>query len=362
MIFKQFLDQGSQTFSYLIAESRGSEAIIIDSVQEHVEEYLQFAKENQLKIVKGFDTHTHADHVTGLSKLRTLTKCITIMGEESGANTVSIRVRDGDKITIKGLTFDVLHTPGHTDDSYSLYCQGMLFTGDTLFIRGTGRTDFQNGDANALYDSLFEKLLKYPDQTIVYPGHDYKGETLTTIGLEKETNPRLQVKSKEEFKKILDNLNLPNPKLMDIAVPANTSLGDDINDNLSADHIIDTEDAIPMVGDPDVVFIDLREEFEFKRDGIIPGSILLPFQDLDDACTNKDHPLQQAINKNKIIVFYCANGERSALTLEILADHGFDGCSHLRLGTTDWIKQGGPIEKLEYDSSESALSMLKKLF
>lgn len=172
MIFKQFLDPVSSTLTYILAETRGGEAIIIDSVEDHVEEYLKFLKENHLKLVKGFDTHTHADHVTGLSKLRSLTKCITMMGDESKAATVSIRVKDGDKITIKGLEFDVIYTPGHTDDSYMLHCQGMLFTGDTIFIRGTGRTDFQNGDSTLLYDSIFNKVLTYPDHTKIYPGHD----------------------------------------------------------------------------------------------------------------------------------------------------------------------------------------------
>ena len=182
-------------------------------------------RELDLKLVKAVDTHLHADHVTGLGALRDRTHCVTVMGEHTKADVVSMRVAEGDRIEIEGVRLDVLYTPGHTDDSYSFLLDDRVFTGDTLLIRGTGRTDFQNGDPRAQYDSIFNKLLKLPDETLVFPAHDYKGDTVSTIGEEKLFNPRLKVKSMDEYAALMNNLNLPNPKMMDVAVPANMRVG-----------------------------------------------------------------------------------------------------------------------------------------
>src|SRR5437868_11480755 len=178
MIFRQLFDNRSSTYTYLLASRRGGEALIIDPVLDKVDRYLQLITELDLKLVKAVDTHLHADHVTGLGALRDRTRCITVMGEQSGVDVVSMRVSDGDKIDIEGLSLDVLYTPGHTDDSYSFILPDRVFTGDTLLIRGTGRTDFQNGDPRQQYDSIFNRLLKLPDATLVYPAHDYKGDTV----------------------------------------------------------------------------------------------------------------------------------------------------------------------------------------
>ena len=190
MIFRQLFDSVSGTYTYLIASRHGGEALIIDPVLEKVDRYLQLVRELDLKLVKAVDTHLHANHVTGLGALRDRTHCITVMGEQAHANVVSMRVTEGDRIGIEGLGLDALYTPGHTDDSYSFLMGDRVFTGDTLLIRGTGRTDFQNGDARAQYDSIFGKLLKLPNETLVYPAHDYKGDTVSTIGEEKRFNPR----------------------------------------------------------------------------------------------------------------------------------------------------------------------------
>src|SRR6188472_3450357 len=198
MIFRQLFDSVSGTYTYLLASRRGGEALIIDPVLERVDRYLQLIKELNLKLVKAVDTHLHADHITGLGALRDHTRCITVMGEQTKADVVSMRLADGDRLTIEGLSLHVIYTPGHTDDSYSFIMPDRVFTGDTLLIRGTGRTDFQNGDPRAQYESIFNRLLKLPDQTLVYPAHDYKGETVSTIGEEKAYNPRLQVKSADE--------------------------------------------------------------------------------------------------------------------------------------------------------------------
>src|SRR5215831_17421136 len=185
MIFRQLFDSVSGTYTYLLASRRGGEALIIDPVIEKVERYLQLINELDLRLVKALDTHLHADHVTGIGALRDRTQCVTVMGEQTKADVVSMRVAEGDALTIEGLSLDVLYTPGHTDDSYSFSCGDRVFTGDTLLIRGTGRTDFQNGDPLAQYESLFGRLLKLPDETLVYPAHDYKGETVSTIGEER---------------------------------------------------------------------------------------------------------------------------------------------------------------------------------
>src|SRR5499426_3077928 len=225
MIFRQLFDSVSSTYSYLLASRQGGEALIIDPVLEKVDRYLQLVRELDLKLVKAIDTHVHADHITGLGALRDQTKCITVMGERSGVDVVSMRVSEGDRIEIDDLALEVLYTPGHTDDSYSFRLADRVFTGDTLLIRGTGRTDFQNGDSRAQYDSIFNKLLRLPEQTLVFPAHDYKGETVSTIGEGKAFNPRLQVKSVDQYVDLMSKLNLPNPKMMDVAVPANLRQG-----------------------------------------------------------------------------------------------------------------------------------------
>lgn len=225
MIFRQLFDSTSSTYTYLIASRSGGEAALIDPVKEQVPLYLQLIKQLQLKLIMAIDTHTHADHMTGLGDLRDAVDCRTMMGAQTKADCVSVRVTDGEKISLDGITLEAIYTPGHTDDSYSFRLEDRIFTGDTLLIRGTGRTDFQNGNARVQYDSLFHRLLTLPEQTFVYPAHDYKGWTVSTIGEEIRHNPRLQVQSVEEYVEIMNNLHLPNPKMMDVAVPANLRCG-----------------------------------------------------------------------------------------------------------------------------------------
>src|SRR6201996_5272604 len=209
MIFRQLFDSTSGTYTYLLASRHGGEALIIDPVIERIDRYLQLVRELDLKLVKAVDTHLHADHVTGLGALRDRTHCITVMGQQTSADVVSMRVAEGDRIDIEGLSLDVLYTPGHTDDSYSFLLADRVFTGDTLLIRGTGRTDFQNGDPHAQYDSIFNKLLKLPGATMVFPAHDYKGDPVSTIGEERQFNPRLKVRSRDDYVALMNSLNLP---------------------------------------------------------------------------------------------------------------------------------------------------------
>src|SRR5438034_5762724 len=259
MIFRQLFDQTSGTYSYLLASRPGGEALIIDPVLEKVDRYLQLIRELDLKLVKAVDTHLHADHVTGLGALRDRTQCITVMGEQTKADVVSMRLAEGDKLTVEGVSLDVLYTPGHTDDSYSYVMRDRVFSGDTLLIRGTGRTDFQNGDPRAQYESIFNKLLRLPDETLIYPAHDYKGETVSTVGEEKAFNPRLQVKSVDQYADLMNKLNLPNPKMMDVAVPANMRVGLAQEDIARRGWAVSAADALALNGRPDVALIALRE-------------------------------------------------------------------------------------------------------
>ena len=225
MIFKQLFDTKSSTYTYIISSGQGREALIIDPVIENVTEYINVLKELNLKLVKVIDTHIHADHITGASTLRDQTKCITIMGEQTTAETVEIKVKDEEIIKLDKLKIKALYTPGHTSDSYSFLMDKYLFSGDTLLINGTGRTDFQNGNSNDAYNSLFNKLLKLPDETLLYPAHDYKGETVSTIGKEKKFNPRLQVRNAEEYVEIMKNLNLKKPEEINFNIASNLKLG-----------------------------------------------------------------------------------------------------------------------------------------
>ena len=225
MIFKQVFDQKSSTYTYLIASAKGREAVIIDPVIENVEKYINLLQELDLKLVKVIDTHIHADHITGATMLKKATNCSTIMGEHTPADMVEIKVKDNEIIKIDQLEIKAIYTPGHTSDSYSFLMDKYLFSGDTLLINGTGRTDFQNGSSEDAYNSLFNKLLKLPDDTLLYPGHDYNGKLVSTIGNEKKLNPRLQVNSADEYAEIMSKLKLSKPELMDSNIQSNIRLG-----------------------------------------------------------------------------------------------------------------------------------------
>ena len=221
MIFNQFFDEVSSTYTYLLSSGKGREALIIDPVLENTNDYILFLKKLDLKLVKVIDTHIHADHISGLKELQKQTDCAVLMGDKSLSEVVTIRVKDNEKIKIESIELISMYTPGHTDCSYSFLMKDRIFTGDTLLINGTGRTDFQNGNPIDQYHSLFDCILKLPEKTLVYPAHDYKGNKVSTIGQQKHTNPRLQVKSSNQYAELMNNLKLDNPRMMDIAIPAN---------------------------------------------------------------------------------------------------------------------------------------------
>ncbi len=315
MIFRQLFDSVSSTYTYVIASRRGGEALIIDPVLEKVDRYIQLVEQLDLKLVKAVDTHLHADHLTGLGALRDRTHCVTVMGERSKVDVVSMRLSEGDKLTIEGVALDVLYTPGHTDDSYSFLMQDRVFTGDTLLIRGTGRTDFQNGDARAQYDSIFNKLLRLPNDTMIFPAHDYKGETVSTIGEDRAFNPRLQVKSVDQYVDLMNKLNLPNPKMMDVAVPANMRVGLAQEDIARRGWAVSAAEALSLAAQPGIVLVDLRERGEREK--------------------------PRATRKR--IVFYCAFGERSAMAVQAAQDAGLASTAHIHGGIDAWKKAGGPL-------------------
>ncbi len=345
MIFRQLFDSASGTYTYLIASRHGGEALIIDPVLEKVDRYLQLVRELDLKLVKAVDTHLHADHITGLGALRDRTHCITVMGEQTLADVVSMRVAEGDRVAIEGLSLDVLYTPGHTDDSYSFLMGGRVFTGDTLLIRGTGRTDFQNGDPRQQYDSIFNKLLKLPDETLVFPAHDYKGDTVSTIGEEKRFNPRLRVRSVDEYVDIMNNLNLPNPKMMDVAVPANIHVGLHQEEIARKGWAVSAAEAMALSGRSDIAIVDLREKAEREKHGTIPGALHAPYPELQEHIGAGGILHELAAATGKRIVFYCAFGERSAMAVEAAQDAGLTSACHIEGGIDAWKKANGPVAR-----------------
>jgi len=326
VIFRQFFDSVSSTYTYLISSGYGREALIIDPVLEKTDQYIKLLNELDLRLVKVIDTHIHADHISGLGELRNKTKCITIMGEQAPADVVSMHVKDNEKISIENINLTALYTPGHTDDSYSFLMNDKVFTGDTLLIKGTGRTDFQNGNPYDQYNSLFDRLLKLPEETFIYPAHDYKGENVSTIGEEKKFNPRLQVSSAQEYALIMNNLNLSNPKMMDIAVPENKKMGLSIEKQIELSGI--TYDRFKKLStNNEVVLIDLRESIEIKNIPSLENSINVPYTSLQEYLKKDKEKL-----KNKTVVFYCAVGERSALAVQASQSYNFRQIYHLAGG------------------------------
>jgi rhodanese-related sulfurtransferase len=267
------------------------------------------------------------------------------MGEQSKVDVVSMRIADGDRLRIEGIALDVIYTPGHTDDSYSFAMNDRVFTGDTLLIRGTGRTDFQNGSAEQQYDSLFGRLLRLPDETLVYPAHDYKGDTVSTIGEEKRFNPRLQVASRDAYAALMNGLNLPNPKMMDVAVPANMRQGLLQEEIFRRGWAVPAGDACALVGRRDVALVDLRERGERERHGVIPGSLHAPYPDLADNIRPGGMLYELATATGKRLLFYCAFGERSAMAVQAAQEAGLASAGHIQGGIGAWKTAGGMVER-----------------
>ena len=334
MLFRQLFDKTSSTYTYLIASAKGREALIIDPVIENVEQYIKLLDELDLKLVKVIDTHIHADHISGIAELRDKTNCVTVMGDKTPADVVAMQVADEEIIKIDNLELKAIYTPGHTIESFSFLMKDRVFTGDVLLIKGTGRTDFQNGNARDSYNSIFDRLLKLPDKTLVYPAHDYKGEMVSTIIEEKKFNPRLQVSSPEEYIQIMNNLNLPNPVMMDVAVPNNLKLGIDLKEQ-KVNNGITPKKFNDIKKDAQSFLIDLREKNEINKEGSIKNSTIVSFPNIKEYLKKNKNNLV-----DKKILFYCAYGHRSTIAVKLTKSYKFSNCFHLIGGLKNWKREG----------------------
>ena len=334
MLFRQLFDKTSCTYTYLIASAKGREALIIDPVLENVEQYIKLLDELDLKLVKVIDTHIHADHISGIAELRDKTNCVTVMGDKTPADVVAMQVADEEIIKIDNLELKAIYTPGHTIESFSFLMKDRVFTGDVLLIKGTGRTDFQNGNARDSYNSIFDRLLKLPDKTLVYPAHDYKGEMVSTIIEEKKFNPRLQVSSPEEYIQIMNNLNLPNPVMMDVAVPNNLKLGIDLKEQ-KVNNGITPKKFNDIKKDAQSFLIDLREKNEINKEGSIKNSTIVSFPNIKEYLKKNKNNLV-----DKKILFYCAYGHRSTIAVKLTKSYKFSNCFHLIGGLKNWKREG----------------------
>ena len=334
MLFRQLFDKNSSTYTYLVASAKGREALIIDPVIENVEQYIKLLDELDLKLVKVIDTHIHADHISGIAELRDKTNCVTVMGDKTPADVVAMQVADEEIIKIDNLELKAIYTPGHTIESFSFLMKDRVFTGDVLLIKGTGRTDFQNGNARDSYNSIFDRLLKLPDKTLVYPAHDYKGEMVSTIIEEKKFNPRLQVSSPEEYIQIMNNLNLPNPVMMDVAVPNNLKLGIDLKEQ-KVNNGITPKKFNDIKKDAQSFLIDLREKNEINKEGSIKNSTIVSFPNIKEYLKKNKNNLV-----DKKILFYCAYGHRSTIAVKLTKSYKFSNCFHLIGGLKNWKREG----------------------
>jgi len=357
MIFKQLFDQETWTYTYLIADPVTKEAVLIDPVNTHIEAYIAMLETQGLQLKYTLETHVHADHITASGLLRQRLGSQTGVSQLCGATTADIQIQDGDVFEFAaGEQIKVIATPGHTSGSISYCWRDRLFTGDSLLIGGCGRTDFQGGDAGAQYDSITQRLFTLPDETLVYPGHDYQQRWVSSIVQERTTNPRLAGKSREQFIDIMNNLNLPKPRLIDEAVPANRYCGLDENERQDAVALRDeqplrittkTEDLVTaakqqvtevdvvkakqLLAEGHIVLVDTREESEYAA-GHIEGALLLPRGVLEF----KIGSIPELADKGKSVLIYCRTGGRSALASLTMQQLGYTNVLSMAGGFEAW--------------------------
>jgi len=341
MIFEQVAAGGCQ--SYLVGCPETLSGVLIDPEISQIDRYKALAARHGLHIRYVVDTHTHADHFSASRDLARRFGVPLVMHRLAPAPHADLRLDDGDMLAVGNLRLRALHTPGHTRDSMCLVMDDRVFTGDTLLIGGTGRTDLPTGDPHALYESLFDKLLKLPAETLVFPAHDYKGDTVSTIGEEKAFNPRLRVQSVDAYIALMNGLNLPNPKMMDVAIPANMRVGLAQDEVARRGWAVGVDEAIGLLGRADVVLIDLREKGEREKHGVIPGSLHAPYPDLRENISRGGMLHELAAATSKRLLFYCAFGERSAMAVQAAQSLGLTTACHLTGGIDAWQKGGGPL-------------------
>ena len=338
MIFRQLFDSISSTYSYVLASRRGGEALIIDPVLEKVDRYLKLMEELDLRLVKAVDTHLHADHITGLGALRDRTHCVTVMGEESNVDVVSMRIADGDKLTVEGLSLDVLYTPGHTDDSDSFHFGDRVFTGDTLLIRGTGRTDFQNGDSRAQYESCSgcrgcrRKPSSFRRTTRRATPLAPSARRSVTIRASRFGTPAIRGSDGEPQPAEPEDDGRRRTRQHPSGAPS--------QEEARTGWAFSADEAKALVWRPDIALIDLREKSERDRTGAIPGSLHAPYAELMDNI-GEGGLIHELARSGKAIVFYCAFGERSAMAVQAAQDQGLASARHIEGGIAAWTKAGG---------------------
>lgn len=354
MLFRQLFDQDSSTYTYLLADEASRKAVIIDPVFEQIERDATLIDELELDLVWALDTHVHADHVTALGLLSQRFKARTVLSERGGAVCADRLVKHGDHIEFGHHVLAVRETPGHTNGCVSFVCapERRAFTGDALLIRGCGRTDFQQGSAETLYRSVHDQLFSLPDDTLLYPAHDYRGRTVTSVAEEKRLNPRLgRGKTAEEFSRIMHELKLPYPRKMDVAVPSNLHCGIAQGDatrparlDRSWAPISITAAGVPEVQSDwlcehleEVLLVDVREPDEFRAElGHIRGAALIPLQALAGRAA--------ALPRDRPIVTVCRSGGRSGKAALQLIELGFDRVGSLAGGVVAWASKALPVE------------------
>lgn len=356
MLFRQAFDKESSTYTYFLADETTREAVIIDPVLEQVDRDIQILEDLGLKLLYALDTHVHADHVTALGTLRERLGCQTVISERAGVGCADVMVKDGDRLRFGAHELVVLETPGHTNGclSYVTGDKKMVFTGDALLIRGSGRTDFQQGNAKALYRSIHEKIFTLPDSTLIYPGHDYQGRTVSSVGEEKRLNPRLGGgKTEAEFVEIMDKLQLAYPKKIDVALPANLACG------VPSGLPVTPEPLPPQTWAPvevsqgglpelppewvashpkDARLVDVREADEWRGElGRVPGSEHVPLSQIEQVAGDW--------SRERPVVFICRSGGRSGKAALQLRAMGFEKIASMRGGMTAWNEQRLPVER-----------------
>jgi glyoxylase-like metal-dependent hydrolase (beta-lactamase superfamily II)/rhodanese-related sulfurtransferase len=345
MIFNE-LNHG-KCKTYLIACANTRRAVLIDPVREKVDRYLSFLAYHGLKLEDVIDTHTHADHRTGTFDLNNLTGANVIMHRQAPAPHVGIHVEDGETVTVGDVAIKILHTPGHTPDGISLFVNDRVLTGDTLLIRGTGRTDFAGGDAGAQFDAITQKLFTLPDETLVFPAHDYRGNTHSTIGEEKRLNPRVSGRERQAYIEIMNNLGLPLPdKIQEVLQPNQSALDDDriafpTLAELNKVRQLDSNEVRALLSTSSApLLVDVREPEEYTGElGHIIGSMLIPLKNLHARASELEN------HKDRLIVAICRAGVRSSTAAAILTGLGFEQVSNLKGGMVDWNDQGFPVAR-----------------
>ena len=329
MLFRQVFDRDTWTYTYLLADPQTREAVIIDPVLGRIERDVQLITELGLELIYAIDTHVHADHITGSGELRRRLGTLNAVSEVAKVACADRRLIHGDTLSFGNYTLQARSTPGHTDGCMTFIVETdektMVFTGDALFIRGTGRTDFQQGDAGTLYDSIHSQIFSLPDNAVIYPGHDYKGHQTSTVGEEKAHNPRVKVgTSRDAFIEIMDNLKLGHPKRIHEALPANMSCGV-IDRDAEAEDDFQELDVSALEAFPNALIVDVRSEDEYHGElGHLPNARLAPLPEL--------RSLAEKWERHRPVLVVCRSGKRSQLGCTILSELGFSHVANLRGG------------------------------